>query len=331
MDDDTDALRRNFVDKLAENVRKLVDQSTASSRAAVKVEVLTVIAVASKTRRLASTRRRLLTTGSIDVKFAVGAVGVSDADLAAHVATYMSDTGTEGMASDLSQGGTSIETETISAPAAAAAPDAATAATRDDTMLFAGIGAGAALAALVGIALVALVIFVVIIAVKQKQKRQLDGATAEVEAFGEIEKSPVATTSNPLRTSRKPTSVGVGAVVDVTASSATERTIDVLPISGESRQAKRAATHTKKVSAEGHTYYEDVTTLESTWDHPGEHAVFADVTAAPSTMSANPMSRERDAAPSPEKRVAKDGTSYTKAEFIAHYGGTTEWGDAHVI
>ena len=173
MDDDTDALRRTFVDKLAEYARKLVDQSTASSRAAVKVEVLTVIAVASQTRRLASTRRRLLTTGSIDVKFAVGAVGVSDADLAAHVATYMSDTGSEGMASDLSQGGTSIEAETVSAPAAAAAPDAATAATRDDTMLFVGIGAGAALAALVGIALAAVIVALVITAAH--------GTTAEVE------------------------------------------------------------------------------------------------------------------------------------------------------
>jgi hypothetical protein len=291
MDDDTDALRRTFVDKLAEYARKLVDQSTASSRAAVKVEVLTVIAVASQTRRLASTRRRLLTTGSIDVKFAVGAVGVSDADLAAHVATYMSDTGSEGMASDLSQGGTSIEAETVSAPAAAAAPDAATAATRDDTMLFVGIGAGAALAALVGIALAAVIVALVITAAH--------GTTAEVE-LGAIEKSPdtdvqsraVVTTSNPLR----------------------------------------AATHTKEVSrSTGRTYYVDEATLESTWDHPGEHAVVADVTAALVTMSANPMACERDAAPSPEKRVATDGISYTKAEFIAHYGGTTEWGDAHAI
>ena len=97
------------------------------------------------------------------------------------------------------------------------------------------------------------------------------------------------------------------------------------------RQAKRAATHTKEVSrSTGRTYYVDEATLESTWDHPGEHAVVADVTAALVTMSANPMACERDAAPSPEKRVATDGTSYTKDEFIAHYG-TTEWDDAHAI
>ena len=39
------------------------------------------------------------------------------------------------------------------------------------------------------------------------------------------------------------------------------------------RQAKRTATHTKHVTTEGHAYYSDVVTSETSWAHPGEHAV----------------------------------------------------------
>ena len=49
-----------------------------------------------------------------------------------------------------------------------------------------------------------------------------------------------------------------------------------IPAPRRRRPAKRASTHTKTVSAEGHTYYTDVVTLEATWEHPGEHAVIAE-------------------------------------------------------
>jgi hypothetical protein len=289
MDDETDALRLTFVSKQIAQARKLLNPSTGSDATAVKVEILSVIVVAAA-------RRRLLATDGVDVKYTVSAAGVSAADLAAHMDAYIGDAGSEGMASDLSQGGTSIETEVISAPAAYTAPDAAPTAARDDTLLFVGIGAGVALAALVVIAFIAVVVVVVVVA-KQKQKPankkvEIEGKV-EIE-IGELKKSSnktdieshivEATTSNPLsRLHAKKvveatpvvTSTVGGTVDDITASSATGRTIDVLPISGERRQAKRLATHTKTVSAEGHTYYTDVVTLEATWEHPGEHAVIA--------------------------------------------------------
>ena len=36
---------------------------------------------------------------------------------------------------------------------------------------------------------------------------------------------------------------------------------------------KRAATHIKAVTAEGHAYYTDAVTQETSWVHPGEHAI----------------------------------------------------------
>jgi hypothetical protein len=169
-----------------------------------------------------------------------------------------------------------------------------------------------------------------------------------------VKKSPVraanlsqaAMTSNPMRTSPKPTSVEMGPVVHATTAS------------------RKTHTHTKAVNPWGTTFYTNVATLESTREHPGEHAiVIHDHVAlsnatAPATLITNPMAaaniserrladdgtpytkaefishyngtNEWDAAPS-DKRVAPDGTSYTKVEFIAHYGGTKEWDAAHAV
>ena len=104
------------------------------------------------------------------------------ADLADHVAVYLSDLGPNGMAADLAAvGGTPITTEVTSAPAAAATPGSFSAESETD----AGLIVGASIAALFAVTLLLIVAIAVVIVIalfvrnKQQAARAADIAKLE--------------------------------------------------------------------------------------------------------------------------------------------------------
>ena len=278
-----------------------------------------------------STRRRRLLATSTEVEFTVSvpdAGGLSPDALAAKLGEYVEDGG--GLESDINAElattapSESVTTDVLSAPAALSSPTTPGDGAGDDPMLIVYISAGVGAAVLLVVVVVAIVVvIVVVVSVQGKKQERLNIALSDTGVeMGDIaaeKNGPLQATAVARSDANSPAEEQAPSATCVAAAESTAPLAD--PSEAERGGVKVVAAQEPPASTSVTTKEPPASAAVATNEPPASAAVATPASAAVATVTSSPAEDH-------DMKHFLDGAWFTKAECVAHYGGSVEYDGA---